>query len=972
MSGLGDDAVAALLKDSLIRIEKLEQQLEDSKEPIAIIGMGCRFPGGANNPDLFWKLLSSGKDGIVEVPPDRWDGNAYYNPDPEFLGKSITKKAGFLDGDITQFDPGYFNMSPLEAETLDPQQRLVLEVTVEALENAGIPLGSLSGSLTGVFLGIYSHDLGDLLNAHINKLTGMFSSTGCSSSIASGRVSYIFDLKGPNQAIDTACSASLVALDNACHYLHSGEINLALVAGVNIMLSPIPFIAMTKANMLAPDGRCKTFDSRADGFGRGEGCGVIVLKRLRDAKRDNDPILALIKGSGVNQDGASNGLTAPNGIAQKELIISVSHKADIRWDEVDYIEAHGTGTPLGDPIEVKAIGETYGQRNQDNLLKIGSVKPNIGHTESAAGIAGLIKIVLMLNHEQIVQNVGFKELNPQIALNFPGQIVTENLPWKRGKKKRVAAINSFGFSGTNAHAVIEEAPLYSKEKNGNLKMRPFHILTLSAKTEAALNTLIQNYVKFLNDTDARFEDICFTSNTGRNHDRYRAAIFATDFEDLKKKLSEGEFLKGKIQGYKSFQFSETDNWEKDFHELAAAYIKGATIDWQKFNAPYGGKKVILPNYPFQREKYWSEAARLEEIKNSSQQALVDEISTSKSICELILKSPKEEKRKYIDTYVHLLVNQIAKIPLGKANFEIPLSDYGFDSLMFGQLANRLITELNLDVNIADMQQMQTLEKLAILIDKQTLIEKIKAPIEEYDSREWKRLTTPKKTDLYLFLCAPFGFGEHSFHHWIENLQENIEVHFVGFQFEKDWSQTIEDLCEKINNLTDMPFIIYGHSMGGIIAYEIASMLQQKFKKKAQKLVISSVVTPQKFSTLGQSFPFNLLPPDAPIDQWIKLLKQANFLPPDLIHLKTISPNGLKRDINAIINYKAEPHRPLACPILTFHALNDVLIPNEKLIKEWKNYTSSTYSFSKIEGSHLFFLSPPKDFFVQLLKIDQNL
>lgn len=585
----------------------MSEQTANSSEPIAIVGMGCRFPGGANNPELFWELLSSGKDAITEVPADRWDMDSYYSPDANAPGKMVTKLAGFLNVDVKLFDAGYFKISPREAELMDPQQRLLLEVIVEALEAAGIPTKSLSGSLTGVFLGISSHDYDSLISTDINKISGVHASTGGALSIASGRVSFILNLKGPCISVDTACSSSLVALDNACHYLREGEINLALVAGVNLMLSPVSTVIMSKAHMLAPDGRCKTFDSSADGFVRGEGCGVVVLKRLSDAKRDNNNILAIIRGSGISQDGARNGLTAPNGLAQKELISNVCTKAGVNPDQIDYVEAHGTGTPLGDPIEIWAIGNTYGKRDKEHCLMIGSVKTNIGHTEAAAGMAGLIKSVLILNNEIIPKSLNFKTLNPQIDLSFPFEIVGSNHPWKRGKRARIAGISSFGYGGTIAHVIIEEAP-QEAPKILESKERPLHLLTLSAKTEPALDALIQSYQKFLESTDAKLPDICYSANTGRNHERYRIAVIAKDLSDLKVKLSKNEFSKGIAKETAHYDCIPTGDWAKDLNELATAYVKGAVVDWVQFDASYTRRKVSLPTYPFQRERYWADLA----------------------------------------------------------------------------------------------------------------------------------------------------------------------------------------------------------------------------------------------------------------------------------------------------------------------------------------------------------------------------
>lgn len=472
----------------ILGIENLSSQKQEVavsaqlEEPIAVIGMACRFPAGANNTEAFWNLLETGKDGISEIPKDRWDADSFFDADPLAPGKMYTKLCGFLDGDVSLFDADFFHISPREAEYLDPQQRLLLEVSYEALQSAGLDPYGLEGSLTSVCIGISTHDYSDLITQTGNKnLMSPYLATGNMFNAASGRLSYVFGFRGPNFAVDTACSSSLVAINQACETLRNREANLALAGGVNLILSPDLMIAGSKAGMFAKDGHCKTFDAKADGYVRSEGCGIIVLKRLSDAKRDGDIILAMIKGSGINQDGASSGLTVPNGDAQESLIRDVMAKAKIQGNDIDYVEAHGTGTSLGDPIEIRAIAATYGQRDVSHPLKLGSVKSNIGHLEAAAGISGIIKTILALQHEMIPANLHFNKLNPFIELNFPSEIVTKNSIWKRGERPRRAAISAFGFSGTNAHLIIEEGPKLSDEELTNLKERALNQYSFQRK-----------------------------------------------------------------------------------------------------------------------------------------------------------------------------------------------------------------------------------------------------------------------------------------------------------------------------------------------------------------------------------------------------------------------------------------------------------------------------------------------------------
>ena len=378
--------LALLANELQQRVAALEKV---AHEPIAIVGMACRFPGGADTPELFWNLLRKGGDAIVETPKERWDIDALFDADPDAPGKLTSCFGGFLSR-IDGFDPKLFGISQREAVHMDPQQRLLLEVAWEALENAGVAPDSLAGAAGGIFMGLSGFDYFQLLRRDPANLDA-YAASGVAHSIASGRLAYLLGTRGPALSIDTACSSSLVATHLAVKSLRNGECDLALAGGVNLILSPDTSIALSKARMMAPDGRCKAFDSLADGFVRGEGCGVLVLKRLSDARADDDPIVAVIRGSAVNQDGRSNGLTAPNGVAQEELLRAALADAGVDPTAISYVEAHGTGTKLGDPIEALALDAVLGRgRRADAPLLVGSVKANIGHLEAAAGVAGLI------------------------------------------------------------------------------------------------------------------------------------------------------------------------------------------------------------------------------------------------------------------------------------------------------------------------------------------------------------------------------------------------------------------------------------------------------------------------------------------------------------------------------------------------------------------------------------------------------
>ncbi|MEM9459721.1 MAG: aminotransferase class I/II-fold pyridoxal phosphate-dependent enzyme [Myxococcota bacterium] len=517
-----------------------------ASEPIAIIGMGCRYPGGVDSPEEFATLLYEGIDAITEIPSDRWDTVRTRD--------LIPNHGGFVDG-VDRFDAGFFRVSPREAAALDPQQRLLLEVSWEALEHAGIDPLSLAETDTGVFIGIFSNDY-QTMQMRGTDDPNLYMSTGTSSATASGRLSYFFGLRGPAVSVNTASSSSLVAFHLAVQSLQSEECHLALAAGVNLVLAPDLNIAFTKAGMLSPDGRCKGFDAAANGYVRGEGCGVVVLKRLSDARRDHDEILAVVRGTAINQDGASAGLTAPSGASQEAVVRKALVAAQLQPQQISYVEAHGSGTSVGDPIEGRALQAVYGGIEREQRLVVGSVKSNIGHLEAAAGIAGVMKVVLALQHRCIPAHLHFARLNPELA-GFGGLIPTQSIEWQPGEGGlRRGAVSSFGFSGTNAHAILEEAvapdPLPPRAAP-----RSAHVLALSARSESALDELARRYSTYLAENPTvDLADLVHTAATGRAHFDYRLAAVAQTADELRAQLSAtatGEAPVGLARGHRGGQ-----------------------------------------------------------------------------------------------------------------------------------------------------------------------------------------------------------------------------------------------------------------------------------------------------------------------------------------------------------------------------------------------------------------------------------
>jgi len=579
-------------------------------DAIAIIGMGCRMPGGVHGPDDFWMLLRDGVDAISQVPPDRWDADAYYHPDPDHAGTILTRYGGFLEF-IDGFDAEFFGIAPREALQIDPQQRILLEVCFETLEHAGIPPSSLLGTQTGVFIGISTNDYLQRLCREPVSIDG-YLATGNALSLAANRLSYLFGLEGPSLAVDTACSSSLVALHQAVQSLRAGELDLAIAGGVNLLLDPTISINHTRARMLSADGRCKAFSAAADGYVRSEGCGVVLLKPLAAARRDDDRILAVIRGSAVNQDGRTSGLTVPNGQAQQRVIRRALQQAKLPAATISYVEAHGTGTPLGDPIEAEALAAVFGGAR--TTLEVGSVKTNIGHIEAAAGIAGLLKVVLAMQNRMLPAHLHCSTLNPRIDWDAsPIRITATTRPWPSDGEPRRAGVSSFGFGGTNAHVILEEAP----DLPPRAALEPsLFVLPLSAKTRDALRELACRYCDHLAVTSDHPADICFTAACGRDQYRHRLAICAPTLSALRNALQawlRGESTSSVLDGLAVIDRGEIvgdgalraagaapDDWRR----LAAAYVTGASVDWRACYAGHVLRRVSLPGHPFHRQRYF--------------------------------------------------------------------------------------------------------------------------------------------------------------------------------------------------------------------------------------------------------------------------------------------------------------------------------------------------------------------------------
>lgn len=553
-----ESEIVARLREAVLALKEVRTQrdalLKEKTEPIALIGMACRYPGNANTPEAFYQMLVNGTDTITSVPPERWPLDSVSPVDPRLQGAHW----GAFVSNVDLFDPSFFGISPREAERMDPQQRLLLEITWEALERSGLVPASLNGNRVGVFIGIMNVDYLYMNLALPRPEQDAYSATGNGHCFPAGRLAFTFGFQGPAITIDTACSSSLVATHLACQSLRAGDCDIALVCGVNLMLDPLMSELTAKTGALAPDGRCKSFDARANGYVRGEGCGVVVLKRLSNAQSNSDSIIAVIRGSAVNQDGRSTGLTTPNVLAQQAMLEQALANAQLSAEHLGYIEAHGTGTPLGDPIEMDALRAVFGKpRSDGSRLHIGTVKTNIGHLEAGAGVAGLMKTALALQHETIPPNLNLRTLNPRISLSgTPIEIATTPTPWLRGDKPRRAGVSSFGMSGTNAHVILEEAPVSATDLSATTT-RDAYLLPISAKTRDSLRILVKNYSEwFANSSNVPIENVIHTASLRRTHHEHRIAAIGKDHAEFASFLaawSKEESAKGIVDGSRARQ-----------------------------------------------------------------------------------------------------------------------------------------------------------------------------------------------------------------------------------------------------------------------------------------------------------------------------------------------------------------------------------------------------------------------------------
>ncbi|KAG0298085.1 hypothetical protein BGZ96_002980 [Linnemannia gamsii] len=718
-------------------------------ETIAIVGMACRLPGGVRSPEQFWQLLSEERDTVGPLSEPR-------RKLAQETGQALRWPSAFVE-DVDGFDAGFFRISPHEAEWLDPQQRLLLEVGWETLESAAIAPASLRGSRSGVFVGIMGSDYEALLrrNATDKGVEAHFA-TGSACSVAAGRLSYFLDWHGPALAIDTACSSSLVAVHTACRSLLGGECDLALATGVNLLLDDVRFEAYERAGMLSPEGHCKTFDAAADGYVRGEGCAAVLLKRLGDAQAASDRILGIIRGSAINQDGSSTGLTAPNQLAQQAVIEAALAQSKVAPHEVSYLEAHGTGTKLGDPIEVMAAAEVLGQGRSNHMpLWIGSVKSVIGHLEAAAGIAGLLKTVLAIRYGQLPAQRHYERPNPHIPWErLPVRVVAQAQTWPAGRK--VAGVSSFGFSGTNAHVVVEE---YVALQQAQTPSDGLVLVVLSARNEERLKAQAEQLLLHLARHKENLVDLAYTLQVGREAMGRRLALVVPTLESLKDKLivygagdrtpEVGYFgqVKSEKQALKLLGGKETVTQirrdkvtQGKLDEIAAGWVQGLSVDWTQLYGEVKPRRLNLPTYSFAPERYWIPKAELDASRptlvSSGQQLSAGQPEQMQHLLEKQTPANPEVPlsteqglclgRKHLvglngldltQCVVQDLTEQVAqllKLPSEMLEPETNLAEYGVDSIVLTGFRQKLNARYNLTLSRAVFFEALTIMQLSVV------------------------------------------------------------------------------------------------------------------------------------------------------------------------------------------------------------------------------------------------------------------
>lgn len=902
---------------------------EAASDDIAICGIAMRT-AGADDHWEFWSNLCNGVSAIAAIPPER------LGPGTAPLGAA---RGGFIRG-FDRFDPGFFGISPREAALMDPRHRLLLQTAYAAIEDSGHAPSSLAGTRTGIFLGLEDSDY---------PFTDKSTITSTHTGTAPARIGYLLDLEGPVLALSTACSSSLVAIHYACKSILSGESDMALAGGCTLFPDPgRTWRALGRmGNMLSPDGTCYAFDRRANGMVLGEAVGVIVLKRLAQAVADDDVIYGVIKGSGVNYDGRTNGLTAPSAPRQQALYQRVSMESGVPLNRIGYVVAHGTGTALGDPIECSALIEAHGRpKDAAPYCALTSVKPGIGHTLAASGVVNLITAAMATFQAEIPPTQNFQALNEDIVLDHSAFYLNSALKrWDAAQ--RYAAVSAFGHTGTNAHVIVGSHATSPLPTPSSTKTQA--AIVLSAQTPERLRKQAARLLSYIKAAGARaaLNNIAWTLQVGRDAMPERLAFVADSVEELGSTLEDildsgnkAPVLSTVTEMHRGGP-AECDD-ESGPWSAVSRWVKGEIVNWAALQNGTPRHREHLPSYSFDDKRYW--------LDETSQGGIIANSPVGQPTAELL----------------HQLVAGFLHLPGEHLDPNQPLETYGLDSLMVTGLIEE-IRRYYPQVDSAFMFRHQTVSAMAAALDEAGISVAQTPPVTSppavqttTDQRSVRCLKTSPRARTRLLVFHPFGFGDGSLG-WTDRLSEEIEVWCVGTTAALNWEELTMDLAEQVRDLFDMPTVLWGHSMGAIVAFEVLHYLETRHGKKARQFVVSSAAAPQLFARLKFTTPFLDIDPDMSPDQVADILIENQYLAPPGRGLPALPAGAVQQDVALFKSYEAVHGKGISAPIFMIQANTDVLVQDPAVVLEWRHTTTGACRFETIEGTHMFFVRPPPGF-----------
>ncbi|PRP91191.1 Phthiocerol/phenolphthiocerol synthesis polyketide synthase type I PpsB [Enhygromyxa salina] len=942
-------------------------------QAIAIVGIGCRFPGGVDSPISMWKLLASGKDAMREVPGDRWCVDSMFDPDATRRGKISIREAGFID-EVDRFDAELFGISAREAAHMDPQHRVLLEVAWAAVEDAGMDPRALAGSDAAVFVGLMLQDyLAIRTSVHDRELIDGQTVVGMGGCMAANRISHAFDLRGPSVVLDTACSSSLVAVHLACQSIRSGDASLALVGGVNLMLRPEPTIAASQARMLAPDGRCKGFDARADGYARSEGAGVVVLRPLAQALAAGERIYAVIRGSAVNQDGRTRRVTLPSGRAQQEVVRVASRRAGISPGELQYVEAHGTGTPVGDPIEAQALGEVVGVEREGPACALGSIKSNIGHAEAAAGVAALIKTALALHHEQIPPHLHFRSAPEGVDLAGLGlRIPTSLEPWPATRGRRLAGVNTFGLGGTNAHLIVEGAPLPQPDLEASPSPGVAELFVVSGRTRAELDRACARLAEFLRaNEDARVSLADLSRSTiERAQLGHRVACVARSRDELASLLdaylageSRAELVVGVVPeaSVEPGEIADAElttvspdpaGRDEMLRALARLHVRGAATQLAA-SCSAGARLTSLPSYPFAGQRYWIESPRGRELRLGREQPDAAQIETPAPRAEALPQAPVAAGN--IEARVREEVAEVFEMAPSKLDPDRPLASLGLDSVMALDLADAIERGFSVRLPIARILDGPSITELAAWVEAGA-----PASSEQGVLLRLSRPTNPRAR----LICFPYAGGVASvFRPWARHLPE-VELWAVRLPgaLDREGEQPFEEMQPLVDALLDEldknpellapPFAFYGHSLGALVAHALARELEARGRPGPSHLCVAAHPSPGAAGPreLSSADELDARLSDPAFLRSIGYLDElANFASDEAL-IEALRP-ALRAAFQLQRDYHPRPEPRLACALSAYVGADD-RAADEASMRGWSAYGGG-FRLRRFAGGHLF-------------------